>query len=170
MMASGNPPDVFFLNEYLLNEWGEKGAVEDLYPYFNKAGINPDQFYVSSALYKTGNHLWGINPSVVTICLYYNKELFRQAGVTPPPDSAANPWTWQQFVDAAKKLTRDSAGRGPNDPGFNYDQVVQYGTVTPTQNWSQIPPAKPGACFVNRSKRFVLEPPKGGYLCCLSLN
>jgi multiple sugar transport system substrate-binding protein len=135
MMASGNPPDVFFLNEYLLNEWGEKGAVEDLYPYFNKARINPDQFYVSSALYKTGNHLWGINPSVVTICLYYNKELFRQAGVTPPPDSAANPWTWQQFVDAAKKLTRDSAGRGPNDPGFNYDQVVQYGTVTPTQNW-----------------------------------
>jgi multiple sugar transport system substrate-binding protein len=135
MMASGSPPDVFFLNEYLLNEWGEKGAVEDLYPYFERAGINPDQFYVSSALYKTGNHLWGINPSVVTICLFYNEELFRQAGVTPPPDSAVNPWTWQQFVDAAKKLTRDSSGRTPNDPGFNYDQVVQYGTVAPSNSW-----------------------------------
>jgi hypothetical protein len=30
---------------------------------------------------------------------------------------------------------------------------------------SQIPPAKPGACFVNRSKRFVYGPPKCGYLC-----
>jgi multiple sugar transport system substrate-binding protein len=135
MMASGSPPDVFYLNEYLLNEWGEKGAVEDLYPYFQKAGIDADKFYVSSALYKTGNHLWGINPSVVTICLFYNKELFRQAGVTPPPDSATNPWTWDQFVAAAKKLTKDSQGRTPNDSGFNYDQVVQYGTVTPTGNW-----------------------------------
>jgi spermidine/putrescine-binding protein len=26
---------------------------------------------------------------------------------------------------------------------------------------SQIPSAKPGACFVNRSKRFVVGPPKG---------
>jgi hypothetical protein len=39
------------------------------------------------------------------------------------------------------------------------------------QKWtSQIPPAKPGACFVNRSKRFVEEPPNGGCLCYLSLN
>jgi hypothetical protein len=29
----------------------------------------------------------------------------------------------------------------------------------------QILPAKSEACFVNRSKRFVLEPPKGGYGC-----
>jgi multiple sugar transport system substrate-binding protein len=135
MMASGSPPDVFFLNEYLLNEWGEKGAVEDLYPYFSRAGIDPDQFYVGSALYKTGNHLWGINATATTICFYYNKDLFRQAGVTPPPDSAVNPWTWQQFVDAAKKLTKDSAGRSPDDPGFNYDQVVQYGAVAPTNGW-----------------------------------
>jgi multiple sugar transport system substrate-binding protein len=126
MMASGNPPDLFYLNEYLLNEWGEKGAVEDLYPYFQKAGIDADKFYVPSALYKTGNHLWGINAAMVTICFFYNKELFRQAGITPPPDSATNPWTWDQFVDAAKKLTKDSQGRTPNDPGFNYDQVVLW--------------------------------------------
>ncbi|MDR3144698.1 MAG: extracellular solute-binding protein, partial [Treponema sp.] len=134
MMAADNAPDVFYQTEALINEWGEKGACADLYPYFSKAGIDPDRFHVASALFKTGNHLWGISPSIVTTCLFYNKELFRQAGVTPPPDSATNPWTWEQFVDAAKKLTKDANGYTPNDPGFNYDLIVQYGAVAPTDS------------------------------------
>jgi multiple sugar transport system substrate-binding protein len=135
LMASGSLPDVFYLNEYLINEWGEKGATADLYPYFQKAGIDPDKFYTPAALYKTGNHIWGINFGMVTICLFYNKDLLRQAGITPPPEDATKPWSWDQFVSAAKKLTKDSSGRTPNDAGFNYDAIVQYGTVTPTGNW-----------------------------------
>jgi multiple sugar transport system substrate-binding protein len=127
MVASGNTPDVYFINE--VSEWGEKGVGEDLMPFFNKSGVDPRKFYVESALYFTGSHLWGINATCTTVVLYYNKELFRAAGLPFPPDNTKNPWRWDQYVEAAKKLTKDANGRTPNDAGFNPDNIVQYGTV-----------------------------------------
>jgi len=139
MIASGSPPDVMYLNEFLINEWGEKGVTADLFPYYQKAGIDPKTFFVSSALNITGNRLWGINATSTTVVLYYNKKMFSDAGITPPPDSASRPWSWDQYVAAAKKLTKDSAGRTPNDSGFNYNNLVQYGTVMPT-SWIYVLP------------------------------
>jgi len=43
-----------------------------------------------------------------------------------------NPWTWDQFVDAAKRLTFDTAGRTPLDSGFNPDQIRTFGARAPT--------------------------------------
>jgi multiple sugar transport system substrate-binding protein len=139
MIASGTTPDVMYLNEFLINEWGEKGVTADLFPYYRDAGIDPKTYYVDSALYVTGGHLWGVNVTSTTIVLYYNKKMFADAGITPPPASAAAPWTWDQYVAAAKKLTKDSAGKTPTDAGFNYNNLVQYGTVMPT-SWIYVLP------------------------------
>ena len=139
MIASGSPPDVMYLNEYLINEWGERGVTEDLFPYYRRKGIDPRTYFVDSALYVTGNRLWGVNVTSTTVVLYYNKTMLQNAGINPPPESAANPWSWEQFVDAAKKLTKDNAGRTPNDAGFNYNNLVQYGTVMPT-SWIYVLP------------------------------
>jgi multiple sugar transport system substrate-binding protein len=135
MIASGNTPDVFQVNEDRAIDWGEKGVGEDLNPHFTQMGIKPANYYVESYLFTSGGHLWAIATNPTTIILWYNKEMFKQAGVAEPPASAANPWTWDQYVAAAKKLTRDSNGRTPNDAGFNYDSVVQWGTVMPTGNY-----------------------------------
>jgi multiple sugar transport system substrate-binding protein len=132
MIASGSTPDIMYLNEFLVNEWGEKGVTADLVPYYRDKGIDPKTFYVDSALYITGGKLWGVNVTSTTVVLYYNKQMFRDAGITPPPDGAVSPWTWEQYVAAAKKLTKDANGRTPNDAGFNYNNLVQYGTVMPT--------------------------------------
>ncbi len=37
--------------------------------------------------------------------LVYNRGLFKQAGVPEPPATYANAWTWDQFAEAARKLT-----------------------------------------------------------------
>jgi len=132
MIASGTTPDVFQINEFLAIDWGEKGVAADLNPYYAKSGVKPEDMYINSYLFTSGGHLWAIGALPATILVYYNKDLFKQAGVPEPPASATNPWTWDQFVDAAKKLTKDSNGRTPNDPGFNYNSVVQWGTVMPT--------------------------------------
>jgi multiple sugar transport system substrate-binding protein len=139
MIASGSAPDVMYLNEFLINEWGEKGVTEDLYPHYRSAGIDPKTYYVGSALYITGGKLWGVNVTSTTIVLYYNKQMFRDAGITPPPESAASPWSWEQYTAAAKKLTKDALGKTPNDAGFNYSNLVQYGTVMPT-SWIYVLP------------------------------
>jgi multiple sugar transport system substrate-binding protein len=44
--------------------------------------------------------------------LYYNKKLFAEAGVRPPPGRWDQPWSFGEFLDAAKGLTkRDRSGR-----------------------------------------------------------
>jgi multiple sugar transport system substrate-binding protein len=134
MIAAHQTPDVYILQEYLVNEWGEKGVGADLTPYFQKAGHTADSIWLSQYLFKTSKGLWGIGTGPAVMVLYYNKDLFKKAGIEPPPTDVQHPWTWQQFVDAAKKLTVDKNGKTPNDPGFDYNNVVQWGTMLPT-NW-----------------------------------
>jgi multiple sugar transport system substrate-binding protein len=44
--------------------------------------------------------------------LYYNKKLFAEAGVHPPPGRWEQPWSFSEFLDTAKALTkRDRSGR-----------------------------------------------------------
>ena len=44
--------------------------------------------------------------------LYYNKKLFAEAGVHPPPGRWEQPWSFGEFLDTAKALTkRDRSGR-----------------------------------------------------------
>ncbi|VBA58699.1 ABC transporter substrate-binding protein [Mycobacterium attenuatum] len=44
--------------------------------------------------------------------LYYNKRLFAEAGVRPPPTSWEQPWGFAEFLNAARALTkRDATGR-----------------------------------------------------------
>jgi len=69
------------------------------------------------------------------LLLYYNKDMFDKANVPYPPASADKAWTWDEFVATAKKLTFDSNGRTPNDPGFNRNNIVQYGAMVENLTW-----------------------------------
>jgi ABC-type glycerol-3-phosphate transport system substrate-binding protein len=56
--------------------------------------------------YGTGNRVTGI---------YFNKRLFREAGLSPdlPYDMQKDgTWTWENFIDVCKKLTRDVNNNG----------------------------------------------------------
>lgn len=48
--------------------------------------------------------------------LYYNKTMFKNEGVPDPHDLVAKgEWTWEAFLDIAKKLTKDTDGDGVID-------------------------------------------------------
>jgi ABC-type glycerol-3-phosphate transport system substrate-binding protein len=42
--------------------------------------------------------------------LYYNKTLFQRAGIPFPPADVRQRWTWEQVVEAARKIARPSEG------------------------------------------------------------
>jgi multiple sugar transport system substrate-binding protein len=69
------------------------------------------------------------------LVLYYNKKLFDDAKIPYPPASADKAWTWKQYVEAAKKLTRDQNGKTPNDAGFDPKNIVTYGTDFNRLSW-----------------------------------
>ena len=81
------------------------------------------------AQYTRGGTLWGV-PALTDgrIVVYYNKAMVAGAGVDPtnltwnPTNPAAD-----TFLPAAEKLTKDSAGKTADQPGFNPGAVTQYG-------------------------------------------
>jgi len=70
---------------------------------------------------QTGGKTWGIPFQRSTIVLYYNKEMFKDAGLDPN----RAPATWKEMVEVAQKLTkRDASGK-----------VTQWGVQIPASGF-----------------------------------
>ncbi len=127
-VAGGELPDVFQINEARAMEWSEQGIVLDLSPYADLyAGVIPQAKFFSAP-----GKLVGPMTGVETALVFANKDMFEQDGVALPPTTADTAWTWDQFVDTAKQLTKDRSGRNALDPDFDPDAIQQYGLTFPT--------------------------------------
>jgi len=120
MMAAEDAPDVMFL--HTIPSWAAKGVLEDLTSYIEETQF-PIEAYnqelISTFTYK--GRVYGFPRDNDTTVLFYNKTLFDEAGV-PYPDYS---WGWQEFIDAARKLTKtDERGR-----------TIQYGVVLERNKW-----------------------------------
>ncbi len=81
-----------------------------------------DGFYKSFMMNsRTGGKTWGIPFQRSTIVLYWNKDLFKEAGLDPEK----GPGSWDQMVDFAKKLTKTDAS----------GNVTQYGVKIPSSGF-----------------------------------
>ncbi len=81
-----------------------------------------DSFYKAFMLNsQTGGKTWGVPFQRSTVVQYWNKELFKEAGLDPnkPPQN------WKEMVDAGKKLTKtDASGK-----------TTQYGVQIPSSGF-----------------------------------
>ncbi len=127
MIAAGNAPDIIrVIAATELPNYVIKGMALDLTPYFETSDVfKADDFLPAVNLYKydmaTGTQ--GTGPIYgfpkdwsQDFTLFYNKKIFEAAGIEPP--DTAEPMTWQQLLDLAKKLTKKEGGK-----------VSQYGLV-----------------------------------------
>ena len=117
--AAGTPADVVLLNYRRYGAFAAKGALEPLGPYLERSRmINERDFYAQAIEpFRWQGTITCIPQNLSSLVVYYNKDLFARAGVPPPtPD-----WTWDDFLHAARTLTRDTKGAG---------RVDQYGLGT----------------------------------------
>lgn len=103
-LASGEPAQLavmFSIDAYDLIEQDLVVAFEDI------EGVNPDwldSFYPAlMANSRIEGKTWGIPFQRSTIVAYYNKEMFREAGLDPE----SPPATWDELVSMGKALTKD---------------------------------------------------------------
>jgi multiple sugar transport system substrate-binding protein len=61
--------------------------------------------------------------------------MFDAAGVDYPPATLDEAWTWEEFIEVAKSLTFDANGNNPDDPGFDRNNIVQYGAYVNAFYW-----------------------------------
>ncbi|MFS0615199.1 ABC transporter substrate-binding protein [Lederbergia ruris] len=131
LMASNELPDVAYLSASLARKWAKEGKVMDLTEYETAYPELASRVPQSYLYYEPGKHI-GNTTAAEIIMMFYNKALFEEASVELPPSKAEKGWTWDEFVEVAKKLTKDSNGKSPDQPGFNPKNIVQYGVSIPT--------------------------------------
>jgi multiple sugar transport system substrate-binding protein len=119
-IAAGAPPDVVQLDNIDIPAFVNAGVLEDLAPYLERVGLRLSLFEPRVlAIFRRGPALYAIPKDFTPMMIAYNKALFDEAGLPYP----AGDWTWDQFVAAAKRLTRDRNGDGVVDQwGFWLDR------------------------------------------------
>lgn len=105
--AAGNPPDVSVVDQIWNPEFAAAGFIIPLDDFVAQSGKVKKENYFSgawdSALFQ--GKLYGIPFDVGVWALnYYNKELFRKAGLDPEKP----PVTWDEFYEFAKKMTTEN--------------------------------------------------------------
>lgn len=120
-VAGGTYPDVHEPVTKELPSWVAKQADIDMTSYVQKAKINAADYTASQLKKVIFNGKWyGIPWDTSPAVIFYNKALFQKAGVAEPPKKWGDPnWTWDAFLQAAKRTT---TGAGA-DATFGYSQT-----------------------------------------------
>ncbi|MBP1964938.1 ABC transporter substrate-binding protein [Paenibacillus aceris] len=101
-IAAGSPPDVVNLNGPFIMEVASRGILMPLNDMIKSSGLNLSKFYdytVKEMSFK--GQVWGLPAGMDDRVLYYNKDMFKQAGLDPDKP----PRTWDELLDYSKKLT-----------------------------------------------------------------
>ncbi|MEU6024281.1 sugar ABC transporter substrate-binding protein [Micromonospora sp. NPDC047134] len=104
--AGGQPPDVFLLNYRRYGQFAAQGAIEPAQSYLDSSEAIKESDFSPQALDAfrfDGKELTCLPQNLSSLVVYYNADLFAAAGV-PAPKAG---WTWDDFLAAAKALTRD---------------------------------------------------------------
>lgn len=123
LWASGDSaaiPDVLFL--WPTPKYAAQGVLENLDPFIEQSGYNLDDYWpalLESASYE--GSVYGFPRDISVEALYYNKDMFDEAGIAYPDDT----WTWDDLRSAAEQLTlKDASGR-----------VERYGLAMEAGKW-----------------------------------
>lgn len=135
MMAGGTPPDVFYIPDGDFPAFVVKGTMEPLAPYiaaskvFNPADVWPTALnryrYDGRSLGR--GELFAVPKDIGPFAMFYNKDLFRRAGLPFP--SASTPMTWDEAVRTWQALTiEDKHHPGVVDQfgvaGFTWESAI----------------------------------------------
>jgi len=123
-LGAGEPtPDVLMVDEPTIASYALRGfllPVEDFITDEDMADYLPAS--IKSATY--GDHIYTFPWWTSTQLLFYNVDMFQEAGIEPPPPDPDQRWTWKKVVEVALKLTKDVDGDGKIDQwGFAFEQV-----------------------------------------------
>ncbi len=162
MIAGGEAPDLSYSQEWNL-KMGEDGLIHNFYELLAEDSETKVGDYLDYAWWNWDKDK-SVGPfqSAVTTSLMYNTELLKAANVPLPPTKVEDAWTWDEFVEVAKKLTIDRNGKDATQPDFDPKNIQQFG-VKFSLNWASYMPmvlSNGGDYLVNNGTEFGLSKPE----------
>ena len=112
--ARNSDPDVYIVDSPLTSSYAARGHLMELDALIDKSRFSKSAIAASTFNNKLYSAPFGSSMQM----LYYNKAMFKDAGVAPPPADPAGRWTWEQVVEAARKFAKPAE----NIWGFNFEQ------------------------------------------------
>jgi multiple sugar transport system substrate-binding protein len=104
-IAAGTAPDIAYIYGSYAANIAQSDKTVNLANRINEPGFNWNDFYpASKQIVSPGGKVIGFPALIDNLSVIYNKKLFAAAGV---PDPSPN-WTWDDFRNAAKKLTNSA--------------------------------------------------------------
>lgn len=114
LQARNADPDIFICDSPLTASYGARGHLMDLTPHLDASRFAKSALAAATHEGKIASAPFGSSMQV----MFYNKALFREAGVAPPPADVAQRWTWEKTLEAARKLTDAAKGQW----GYAFEQ------------------------------------------------
>lgn len=133
VMQSGEPPDVFqSWGGGVLGVYARAGLVQDLTPYLAEGGWGDSISEGAKALFVVDGKNYAVPWRAGMVGVWYNKELFAQAGIENPPQ------TWEEFLEAVQQLkdagiTPIAIGEGDKWPGMFWYASLLAQTASPEE-------------------------------------
>jgi fructooligosaccharide transport system substrate-binding protein len=137
-IASGSPPDIMALDAPTVASYTSAGALKPLTAYFKADGNLDDIPKSIQSTYTYQNELYMAPLAEASIAMFYNKKMFEERGIPLPSKNPDEPWTWDQVLGAAKKISDPAKGIFGIDPAqgfgnagstayFKYPIIWQFG-------------------------------------------
>lgn len=100
-MAGGTAPDVFYVDDQLMNAFAASGQLLALDPYMEEAGVSRDDFIPALlTIFTLDGQTYALPKDWGTLGLVYLPEAFQAAGIDEPTAD----WTWEDMRTAAKAI------------------------------------------------------------------
>ena len=130
MATAGDMPDCGMVAEDTVIGWARDGLLSDVDIYAGQDNLPLD--YLA---FKNEGKTVAYSSANEVLALWYNKQMFDDAGLPYPPATLDEAWSWDEFIEVAKKLTIDGNGKHPGDVGFDKNNIVQYGAYVNQYTW-----------------------------------
>lgn len=150
-ILEGEMPDVFMVLDTDFNQYCSLGILQELNTF-----IESDPEFKSEEIFQTAMDIgkgmeeiqYALPYEVVPTMLFVNKTLLRQEGIEMPQQD----WTWDDFLEICRKVTKDTDGDG---------RIDQFGTYN--YSWQDAMYTSGGSAFDNEkqnvdfSNQYVIE-------------
>lgn len=150
-LAGDVPPDVMaFYDPQTMRMFAKNDVLLDLGPYVKRYKMPIDKLYpmLSPYVYYDGK-IVGVPENCGPYMVFYNKKLFREAGVPYPKPG----WSWNECLAVAKKLTKYRIENGRRIP-------VQKGLYVTNSDWWFFIWMYGGKLFSKDGKRCLMDSPE----------
>lgn len=124
----GNEPDVFFILAEDFNLYASMGGLMNLNGFMARdADFSAEVYYPAAFNFgKSENISYALPCESAVTFMFVNKSLLAKEGIAIPK----NDWTWKDFLEICRKVTRDTDGDGVPDQFGCYDYSWQDAAIS----------------------------------------